>query len=66
MGASDGQRWNVERGFGCMDRCPRSGGRDAPAIEPHQTLCLGAVILFHVNEVLKFLIQSYQSSSRDC
>jgi transposase len=52
-GASDRQRWNVERGCGWMDNCRRLVVRYERAVEHDHAFCLIAIILWCVNLILK-------------
>jgi hypothetical protein len=52
-GASDCQRWNVERGFGWMDTCRRLVVRYERSVSHSQAFCLIASILWSVSLMLK-------------
>jgi transposase len=52
-GASDRQRWTVERGFGWRDNCQRLVVRDERAVEHYHAFCLLAIILWSINLILK-------------
>jgi transposase len=52
-GASDRQRWKVERCFGWMDNCRRLVVRDERAVEHYHAFCRVAIILWCINLILK-------------
>jgi transposase len=52
-GASDRQRWKVERCFGWMDNCRRLVVRYERTVEHYQAFCLVAIILWCINLILR-------------
>ena len=53
VGASDRQRWNVERCFGWMENCRRVVVRYEGLVEHDKAFCLTAMILWSINLILK-------------